>query len=164
MLSFHCEQIDFANGHIMLKTPVRSPNFLHMGFRQYLDGWPPGNTGCCWLSFYSANTDLIRQAKVWSYPWNKQTVESVEYILPVAWPAHDEQTSNHAKVLFSWSCIIVCTLEWLLFLGSNLSARHRITICYSVAEGTVVVPIYQSFLIESEINWWVFYLFMSNKI
>ena len=45
-----------ANGHITLNTPVlvRSLKLSNVESSQYLDGWPPGNTGCCWLlSFYS---------------------------------------------------------------------------------------------------------------
>ena len=42
----------FANGHIMLNTPVlvRSLKLSSIELSQYLDGWPPGNTGCCWHS------------------------------------------------------------------------------------------------------------------
>ena len=40
-----------ANGHITLKAPVlvRSPQLSNVESGQYLDGWPPGNTRCCWL-------------------------------------------------------------------------------------------------------------------
>ena len=36
--------------HTMLNTPVlvRSPKLSSIEPRQYLDGRPPGNTGCCW--------------------------------------------------------------------------------------------------------------------
>ena len=39
-----------VNGHIMLNAPVlvRSPKLSSIEPRQYLDGRPPGNTGCCW--------------------------------------------------------------------------------------------------------------------
>ena len=39
-----------ANGHITLKTPllVRSAKLSNFESGQYLDGWPPGNTRCCW--------------------------------------------------------------------------------------------------------------------
>ena len=39
-----------ANGHITLNTPVlvRSLKLSSVEPSQYLDGWPPGNTGCCW--------------------------------------------------------------------------------------------------------------------
>ena len=49
MLTFSCS---LANGHIMLNTPVlvRSLKLSNIEPSQYLDGWPPGNTGCCWLS------------------------------------------------------------------------------------------------------------------
>ena len=42
-----------ANGHITLNTPVlvRSLKLSSVEPSQYLDGWPPGNTGCCWQSF-----------------------------------------------------------------------------------------------------------------
>ena len=52
MLKFSCI---LANGHIMLNTPVlvRSLKLSNIEPSQYLDGWPPGNTGCCWLSFFS---------------------------------------------------------------------------------------------------------------
>ena len=51
-LTFSCA---LANGHIMLNTPVlvRSLKLSNIEPSQYLDGWPPGNTGCCWLSFFS---------------------------------------------------------------------------------------------------------------
>ena len=41
-----------ASGHITLNTPVlvRSPKLSNVESSQYLDGWPPGNTGCCWLT------------------------------------------------------------------------------------------------------------------
>ena len=44
-----------VNGHIMLNAPVlvRSPKLSSIEPRQYLDGWPPGNTGCCWqINFF----------------------------------------------------------------------------------------------------------------
>ena len=42
-----------ANGHITLNTPVlvRSLKLSSVEPSQYLDGWPLGNTGCCWHSF-----------------------------------------------------------------------------------------------------------------
>ena len=48
ILRFSCT---LANGHIMLNTPVlvRSLKLSNIEPSQYLDGWPPGNTGCCWL-------------------------------------------------------------------------------------------------------------------
>ena len=38
-----------VNDHITLKTPilVRSPKFSSFDVRQYLDGWPPGDTEWC---------------------------------------------------------------------------------------------------------------------
>jgi hypothetical protein len=38
-----------AYGHITLNAPVlvRSPKLSTVERRQYLDGWPPGNTPCC---------------------------------------------------------------------------------------------------------------------
>ena len=44
-----------ANGHITLNTPVlvRSLKLSSVEPSQYLDGWPLGNTGCCWHSFFS---------------------------------------------------------------------------------------------------------------
>ena len=46
----------FANGHTTLNAPllVRSAKLSNVGSGQYLDGWPPGNTRCCWL-FFSMN-------------------------------------------------------------------------------------------------------------
>ena len=43
-----------ANGHITLNTPVlvQSLKLSNVESSQYLDGWPPGNTGCCWLLFF----------------------------------------------------------------------------------------------------------------
>ena len=40
----------YANGHTTLRTPllVRSAKLSSVGSGQYLDGWPPGNTRCCW--------------------------------------------------------------------------------------------------------------------
>ena len=45
-----------ANGHITLNTPVlvRSLKLSNVEPSQYLDGWPPGNTGCCWHSTFSS--------------------------------------------------------------------------------------------------------------
>ena len=39
-----------VNGHTTLKAPllVRSAKLSNIGSGQYLDGWPPGNTRCCW--------------------------------------------------------------------------------------------------------------------
>ena len=44
-----------ANGHITLNTPVlvRSLKLSSVEPSQYLDGWPPGNTGCCWQFIFS---------------------------------------------------------------------------------------------------------------
>ena len=60
--------LSLANGHITLNTPVlvRSLKLSNVESSQYLDGWPPGNTGCCWLlSFYSflANFSIPNQNK-----------------------------------------------------------------------------------------------------
>ena len=48
--------LSYANGHITLNTPVLVwPWPLKLSIvesSQYLDGWPPGNTGCCWLLFF----------------------------------------------------------------------------------------------------------------
>ena len=56
-----------ANGHITLNTPVlvRSLKLSSVEPSQYLDGWPPGNTGCCWqhISFWQ----IILQAW-WEVP------------------------------------------------------------------------------------------------
>ena len=43
-----------ANGHITLNTPVlvRSLKLSSVEPSQYLDGWPPGNTGCCWQHIF----------------------------------------------------------------------------------------------------------------
>ena len=43
-----------ANGHITLNIPVlvRSLKSSSVESSQYLDGWPPGNTGCCWHFFF----------------------------------------------------------------------------------------------------------------
>ena len=45
-----------ANGHITLNTPVlvRSLKLSSVEPSQYLDGWPPGNTGCCWHHIFLA--------------------------------------------------------------------------------------------------------------
>ena len=52
MLEFSCL---FANGQLMMNAPflVWSLKLSNSEPSQYLDGWPPGNTGCCWLSFFS---------------------------------------------------------------------------------------------------------------
>ena len=43
-----------ANDHTTLNTPllVRSAKLSNVGSSQYLDGWPPGNTRCCWLEVF----------------------------------------------------------------------------------------------------------------
>ena len=45
------EAATYVYGHIMLKTPVLvwSLKLSNIEPSQYLDGWPPGNTGCCRL-------------------------------------------------------------------------------------------------------------------
>ena len=45
----------YVYGHTTLKTPVlvRSPKLSNVGPGQYLDGWPPGNTGCSRLFHFS---------------------------------------------------------------------------------------------------------------
>ena len=53
-----------ANGHITLKAPVlvRSPQLSNVESGQYLDGWPPGNTRCCWLfvtGYFSDNSSVF---------------------------------------------------------------------------------------------------------
>ena len=59
-----------VNGHIMLNAPVlvRSPKLSSIEPRQYLDGWPPGNTGCCWqINFFlpfSIYTDILTRKVV----------------------------------------------------------------------------------------------------
>ena len=48
--NFEYRHTFLVNGHIMLNAPVlvRSPKLSSIEPRQYLDGRPPGNTGCCW--------------------------------------------------------------------------------------------------------------------
>ena len=43
--------LSLGNGHTTLNIPVlvRSLKSSNVGPGQYLDGRPPGNTGCCWL-------------------------------------------------------------------------------------------------------------------
>ena len=50
-----------ANGHIMLNTPVlvRSLKLSNIEPSQYLDGCPPGNTGCCWLQHFLAKFPIF---------------------------------------------------------------------------------------------------------
>ena len=57
--------IFLVNGHIMLNAPVlvRSPKLSSIEPRQYLDGWPPGNTGCCWHSIFFSHF------LVWFWTW-----------------------------------------------------------------------------------------------
>ncbi len=45
----------------MLNTPVlvRSLKLSNIEPSQYLDGWPPGNTGCCWLHNLLANFPIL---------------------------------------------------------------------------------------------------------
>ena len=52
-----------ANGHITLNTPVlvRSLKLSSVEPSQYLDGWPLGNTGCCWHSFLMFDEQEINQ-------------------------------------------------------------------------------------------------------
>ena len=58
ILTFSCA---LANGHIMLNTPVlvRSLKLSNIEPSQYLDGWPPGNTGCCWLQSFFLQSFLF---------------------------------------------------------------------------------------------------------
>ena len=60
-----------VNGHIMLNAPVlvRSPKLSSIEPRQYLDGWPPGNTGCCWqinffFCLFSIYTEILTRKVV----------------------------------------------------------------------------------------------------
>ena len=70
-----------VNGHIMLNAPVlvRSPKLSSIEPRQYLDGWPPGNTGCCWqINFFFAifylhwHFDKKSCFDVFFHRWNPQ--------------------------------------------------------------------------------------------
>ena len=59
-----------ANGHITLNTPVlvRSLKLSSVEPSQYLDGWPPGNTGCCWQSFFMIFSYICNF--FWRRSWN----------------------------------------------------------------------------------------------
>ena len=64
LLKFNC---CLRPGISTLKTPVlvRSPQLSNVEPGQYLDGWPPGNTGCCrhfyliFLSFFFSHSVCI---------------------------------------------------------------------------------------------------------
>ena len=62
----------FANGHTTLNAPllVRSAKLSNVGSGQYLDGWPPGNTRCCWLFFWHYYVFIfwLFSVKCWGYP------------------------------------------------------------------------------------------------
>ena len=66
-----------ANGHITLNTPVlvRSLKLSNVESSQYLDGWPPGNTGCCWLPsfFFFFSRFLFKIPFFFSHPFCKIT-------------------------------------------------------------------------------------------
>ena len=68
-----------VNGHIMLNAPVlvRSPKLSSIEPRQYLDGWPPGNTGCCWHInfFFSIFYAQFLTRKVVLTWWKKFTIQ-----------------------------------------------------------------------------------------
>ena len=55
----------YVYGHTTLKAPVlvRSPKLSNVGPGQYLDGWPPGNTGCSRHSFWFSR-NFISEANV----------------------------------------------------------------------------------------------------
>ena len=78
-------QISDANGHITLNTPVlvRSPKLSNVESSQYLDGWPPGNTGCCWLNstFWPSFQELCPQwlKFLWKMSYLKQTTSNLDY-------------------------------------------------------------------------------------
>ena len=57
-----------ASGHITLNTPVlvRSPKLSNVESSQYLDGWPPGNTGCCWSNLFCPS-----QVPNFSFPFSR---------------------------------------------------------------------------------------------
>ena len=57
-----------VNGHTMLKIPVlvRSLQSSNVGPGQYLDGWPPGNTGCRWQIFYPQISIEVIIRSLWS--------------------------------------------------------------------------------------------------
>ena len=66
-----------ASGHITLNTPVlvRSPKLSNVESSQYLDGWPPGNTGCCWSkpNFFARVSRVLRdprQVPNFSFPFS----------------------------------------------------------------------------------------------
>ena len=63
------EPIPTANGHITLNTPVlvRSLKLSSVEPSQYLDGWPPGNTGCRWHFF--GYFSVLKNVLGTSWPW-----------------------------------------------------------------------------------------------
>ena len=71
-----------ANGHITLNTPVlvRSLKLSNVESSQYLDGWPPGNTGCCWLlSFFSSFGQFFYPQSKWK--WKIGFLKLLVYLL-----------------------------------------------------------------------------------
>ena len=75
----------YANDHTTLNTPllVRSAKLSNVGSSQYLDGWPPGNTRCCWLLDFQLETTPTCQKfqpknlkKHFFYTSNKKTKQT----------------------------------------------------------------------------------------
>ena len=61
-----------ANGQITLITPVllRSLKVSNIEPSQYLDGWPPGNTGCCWLRKFLQSFPFLFYCSTWHHDVN----------------------------------------------------------------------------------------------
>ena len=104
----------YANGHIMLNTPVlvRSLKLSNIEPSQYLDGWPPGNTGCCWLSFFSY---FKRKFAFFGTIW------VIKYILALF------LVLGHLKIHGNWSKFEENPFS-RGFVGSNESFREFLTV------------------------------------
>ena len=102
--------VSFANGHTTLKTPflVRSAKLSNVGSDKYLDGWPLGNTRCCWhFAFHTHITHdncCVTDIRIYT----QGCINRADYYLFWYYPSHQPSTTpssslpNHIGSL--WCC------------------------------------------------------------
>ena len=122
-----------VNGHIMLNAPVlvRSPKLSSIEPRQYLDGWPPGNTGCCWhINFFFSTlyTEILTRKgffDVFFHQWNEWKNPQLNFSSPNLGIEHDFFPPKwDGKATFSWNFKILHPTVFLDLLWSGKKELH----------------------------------------
>ena len=111
-------------GHTTLNTPVlvRSPKLSNVGPGQYLDGRPPGNTGCCRL-FAVLRSQLIFVTPYFSSIYHTPTLDFTfcKHVLNDFYPL---PSPPPAKTAFNSSLRAKNSVESISAARANILVEH----------------------------------------